>query len=135
MAQEPLTSPPSGSELSTPPPHRSPSPVDRFNFDWTLKNPAGEPTRPRGIPNPPPVDLQEPRLDLTAKARHEDQDRVFVQASPYIFQRKQGGWNAKLPEVNISDHRTIAGAARRSLQETAGAKAIRGNLLKSEARP
>ena len=95
-----------------PPPHRSSSPVDRFNFDWTLKNPAGEPTRPRGNSNPPPVDLEEPRSDVTAKARHEDQARVFAQASPYIFQRKQGGWNAKFPELDISDHRTIAGSTQ-----------------------
>ncbi len=114
-----LSPPASGTSLSESKPPSTPSiVVDGFKFDWAPKNPAGEPTRPKETSNPPPVELQEPRLDLTAKVSYEDQDRVFVQAEPYIFQRKQGGWNAKLPEVDLDDHRTIVASVQVSSENS-----------------
>lgn len=73
--------------------------VDGLTYNWTSRNPGREATSPKEPSNPSPVELQEPLLDLASNVTYEDQDRVFVQASPHIFQRKQGGWNAKLPEV------------------------------------
>ena len=75
---------------------------DGFEYQWTAKNPGRDPTKPAD-PTPPPVGVQEAFLDLTANAGHEDQDRVFTETSPHIFQRKQGGWNARLPDVDIGD--------------------------------
>lgn len=114
-----LTPPSPGPNVSQPkPPHTSSDILDGFKFDWAPKNPAGEPTRPKRISNPPPVELQEPRLDLTARADHKDPDHVFVQTLPHIFQRKQGGWNAKLPEVDLNDGQTMLSSAQLSLEES-----------------
>ena len=66
-----LAPPPSEPILSEPkPPPNTTIRVDGFKIDWAPKNPAGEPTRPKETSNPPTVELQEPRLDLTAKASH-----------------------------------------------------------------
>lgn len=46
-------------------------------------------------------------MDFTANASYEDQDHVFVQALPHIFQRNQGNWNAKLPEVDLDDGQAV----------------------------
>ena len=82
------------------PPH---SVSDGFEYNqWTARNPGRDPTKPKDR-NPAPVEVQEAFLDLTATAGHEDQDRVFTETAPHIFQRKQGGWNARLPDVDIGD--------------------------------
>ena len=99
-------------------PHTSSVTADGFDFGSTPKNPAGEPTKPKKASKPPPVKLQEPRLDLNAKADYKDQDHVFVQTSPHIFQRKQGGWNAKLPEVDLDDSETIVESTQVSSTES-----------------
>ncbi|KAL9102114.1 MAG: hypothetical protein Q9163_002698 [Psora crenata] len=80
---------------------KPPSPDDGFDYNRIAKKPESEPTRLKEITNPPPVDIEEPRLDPIATANYEDQDCVFTQTSPHIFQRRQGGWNAKLPEVDL----------------------------------
>ena len=74
---------------------------DGFEYHWLAKDPASEPTKPKEPTNPPPVQIQESFLDLTAIAGREDPDRVFIETAPHIFQRKQGGWNARLPDVDV----------------------------------
>ena len=93
-------------------------------------DPAGETTRPIETPNPPAVKLQEPPLDFTVKANYENHDRVFVQASPYIFRKKQGGWNAKLLEVDLEDHQTITASTHASPDSSQG----QDNLLRPKER-
>ena len=65
---------------------------------------------------------------MTAKANHEDEDRVFVQASPCIFQMKQVGQNAKLPEVDLDDYQTFVVSTQISSEECQG----RDSSLKNE---
>lgn len=93
---------------------------DGFKFDGAARNPADEPTKPKKASRPPPVKLQEPSLDLTAKAKYDDQERMSAQASPRIFQRKQGGWNAKLPEVDLDNHRTSVASTQDSSRNSQG---------------
>ncbi|KAL9130006.1 MAG: hypothetical protein Q9217_001690 [Psora testacea] len=104
-----LSPTPSGPDLPGPKLSQNPpDSIDGFKYNWTPRNPGSEPTRPKESSHPPPVDLQEPLLDLAANATYDDQDRVFVQASPHIFQRQQGGWNAKLPEVDLGDRQSTS---------------------------
>lgn len=75
---------------------------DGFRFPPAPRNPGNDPTRPRESSSEPSKTPKDKSLDASATAVKENQDSVFAQTdNPHIFQRKHGGWYARLPDVDI----------------------------------
>ena len=75
---------------------------DDFEYDRIARDPSEERTKRRDT-DPPLSDTIGPPVMTTAAALHDDEDGSFAQTSAYIYQRKMGGWNARIPEVDIEE--------------------------------
>ena len=73
------------------------SPDDGYDYNKIDTDPAGKATKPRDPPSP--VAAPEAPQEIVATASYEDQD---TETLPYIYQRQQGGWNAKVPDLETS---------------------------------
>ena len=78
---------------------------DDFEYDRIAKDPGEERTKRRDT-DPPPSDTSRPPVMTTTAALHDDDDGSFAQTSAYIYQKKMGGWNARIPEVDIEEQET-----------------------------
>lgn len=76
------------------------SPDDGYDYNKIDPDPAGKATKPRDPPSP--VAAPEPLLDLNA-ANNGNEDITYTGTLPYIYQRQQGGWNAKVPDLETSE--------------------------------
>ena len=76
------------------------SPDDGYDYNKIDVDPAGRATKPRDPPssNAAPEALQE----AVTTASYEDQEMTYTETLPYIYQRQQGGWNAKVPDLETS---------------------------------
>ncbi len=76
------------------------SPDDGYDYNKIDVDPARRATKPRDPPssNAAPEALQE----TTTTASYEDQEITYTETLPYIYQRQQGGWNAKVPDLETS---------------------------------
>ena len=91
---------------------------DDFEYDRIARDPNEERTKRRDT-DPPPSDTIRPPVMTTAAALHDDEDGSFAQTSAYIYQRKMGGWNARIPEVDIEEQKNpqTSGVKRSSMVE------------------
>ena len=99
---------------------------DGFDFTPSEKNPGNEPTRPRDVIQEPPTTVQEALLDLSASRGKENQDQVYDKTGHHIYQRKHGGWYARLPDVDIA-----LPAARSAANGTTGGGAVKQDVKNS----
>ena len=76
------------------------SPDDGYDYNKIDIDPAGKATKPRDPPSP--VAIPEASQEIIATASFEDQDTTYTETLPYIYQRQQGGWNAKVPDLETS---------------------------------
>ena len=67
-----------------------------------LNNPANQQTLVFDAPEEPAAGQAKAPLDLTATVRKDTLDHVFTETWQHIFQRKSGGWYARLPDVEVS---------------------------------
>ena len=75
------------------------SPDDGYDYNKIETDPAGKATKPR---DPSPVATLETLQEINATANYEDQDAILAGSLPYIYQRQQGGWNAKVPDLETT---------------------------------
>lgn len=73
------------------------SPDDGYEYNKIDTDPAGKATKPRNPP--PPVAVPEALQETSVSASHEAQDITYTETLPHIYQRQQGGWNAKVPDL------------------------------------
>ncbi|CAD6592999.1 MAG: hypothetical protein ASARMPRED_006874 [Alectoria sarmentosa] len=76
------------------------SPDDGYDYNKIDTDPARKATKPRDPPSP--VAAPEALQEITATASLEDQDIAYTETLPHIYQRQQGGWNAKVPDLEAS---------------------------------
>ena len=74
---------------------------DGFGYEPTPNNPANQQTLVRDAVEGSAAGRQKVPFDLTASVRKENLDRVFTETKEHIFQRKSGGWYARLPDVDV----------------------------------
>ena len=91
-----------------------------FSFTPISPNPGSDPTRPLESFSKPSRSDTETSLDASATALKEGKDPVFVQTSAHIFQRKHGGWYARLPDVDIGkqESEVLVNGAANGVQAT-----------------
>lgn len=80
-------------------------PDDGFQYDRIGRNPSEDRTKSRDT-NLPSAEAYKPLLDTVAFRPHDDEDEIFTQTFPHIYQRKRGGWNARIPEVDTKEEDT-----------------------------
>ena len=73
------------------------SPDDGFDYNKLDTDPAIRATKPRGLLSP--VAAPEVPQEIIAT---EDQEIPYTETLPHIYQRQQGGWNAKVPDLETS---------------------------------
>lgn len=76
------------------------SPDDGYDYDKIDTDPAIRATKPRNLPSP--VATPEVPEEIVATATYEDQEVTHTETLPHIYQRQQGGWNAKVPDLETS---------------------------------
>ena len=76
------------------------SPDDGFDYNKLEIDPAKRDTKPKNISHP--VAAPEVPQERWATAAYEDQEITYTETLPHIYQRQQGGWNAKVPDLETS---------------------------------
>ena len=76
------------------------SPDDGYEYNKIDTDPAGKATKPRNLPTL--VAAPETQHEIIVTANYEDQDIIYTENLPHIYQRQQGGWNAKVPDLETS---------------------------------
>lgn len=76
------------------------SPDDGYDYNKIDIDPAGKATKRRN--HPPPVVALHALQEISATASHEDEEIAYTEHLPHIYQRQQGGWNAKVPDLETS---------------------------------
>ena len=76
------------------------SPDDGYDYNKLDTDPAIRATKPRNLPSS--VAAAEAPQEIVATSNYEEQDITYTETLPHIYQRQQGGWNAKVPDLETS---------------------------------
>ena len=75
-----------------------------FDYDKIEEVPAKQATKPTS-----PVAAPEALQEINTSVTHADQDFIYTDDLPHIYQRQRGGWNATVPDLeNIKSNEVTA---------------------------
>ena len=76
------------------------NPDDGYDYNKLDTDPAIRATKPRNLPSS--VAAAEAPQEIVATSTYEEQEITYTETLPHIYQRQQGGWNAKVPDLETS---------------------------------
>ena len=81
------------------------SPDDGYDYNKLDTDPAIRATRPKNLPSS--VAVAEVPQEIIATLTYEEQEISYTETLPHIYQRQQGGWNAKVPDLETNKSNAV----------------------------
>ena len=76
------------------------NPDDGYDYSKLETDPAIRATKPRNLPSS--VAAAEAPQETVATSTYDEQEITYTETLPHIYQRQQGGWNAKVPDLGTN---------------------------------
>lgn len=76
------------------------NPDDGYDYVKLDADPARRATSPRNLPTS--ATAAEAPQEIVATSTYEEQEITYTETLPHIYQRQQGGWNAKVPDLETN---------------------------------